>query len=553
MPDITFRSDMTVDLIDSMGNDDSVIRAAKVSTMTDATVDEMSDAGKGKFIDFLVSNRHGCYDADTDVLTKAGWKNWTEVSDTDIFATLNLSTNTVQYQPASRIVRAAYTGDMIQVENQHMSLLVTPNHKMVVQPHINGGYGELQLVDAAHMSERSYRFSTTSEGAGGAEGDVEFAWLLGFAIADGTMTSSPEFHLKKERKIQALFATPFEVRSSGNKYRVVGLTDDQKALLREATDTRAGRRVPRLVLETWGHDALCALLEGYLTGDGHTSTSGKVSFSTIHRSLMDSLQELAVRIGINIGEGWTNPVGGGYSNGKPLYTGVVYRAKYASPRIGWTTELRTQQVQTVAYSGVVYCATVPNGTLMVRRKGKMVWSGNSPFEHVVFTFRIEAPIFVWREFMRHRMASYNEESGRYTELKPVFYIPDENRNLVQVGKPGEYAFTQGDPLQVRATDAILRTCSVEADADYRSLLKRGIAREVARMVLPLNIYSTAYVTMNLRSLTNFLSLRRNVEGQTVPSFPQREIEMVAELMEQHADSVAPITLDAFRRNGRVGL
>ena len=177
----------------------------------------------------------------------------------------------------------------------------------------------------------------------------------------------------------------------------------------------------------------------------------------------------------------------------------------------------------------------------------------SPFEHVVFTFRIEAPIFVWREFMRHRMASYNEESGRYTELKPVFYIPDENRNLVQVGKPGEYAFTQGDPLQVRATDAILRTCSVEADADYRSLLKRGIAREVARMVLPLNIYSTAYVTMNLRSLTNFLSLRRNVEGQTVPSFPQREIEMVAELMEQHANSIVPITLDAFRRNGRVAL
>ena len=177
----------------------------------------------------------------------------------------------------------------------------------------------------------------------------------------------------------------------------------------------------------------------------------------------------------------------------------------------------------------------------------------SPFEHVVFTFRIEAPIFVWREFMRHRMASYNEESGRYTELKPVFYIPDENRNLVQVGKPGEYAFTQGDPLQVRATDAIIRTCSVEADADYRSLLKRGIAREVARMVLPLNIYSTAYVTMNLRSLTNFLSLRRNVEGQTVPSFPQREIEMVAELMEQHANSIVPITLDAFRRNGRVAL
>ena len=177
----------------------------------------------------------------------------------------------------------------------------------------------------------------------------------------------------------------------------------------------------------------------------------------------------------------------------------------------------------------------------------------SPFEHVLFTFRIEAPIFVWREFMRHRMASYNEESGRYTELKPVFYVPGADRNLVQVGKPGEYVFTQGYPLHLAATTATLSTNSADAYDSYQYLLGRGIAREVARMVLPLNIYSTAYVTMNLRSLTNFLSLRRNVEGQTVPSFPQREIEMVAELMEQHANSIVPITLDAFRRNGRVAL
>ena len=174
-------------------------------------------------------------------------------------------------------------------------------------------------------------------------------------------------------------------------------------------------------------------------------------------------------------------------------------------------------------------------------------------EHVLFTFRIEAPIFVWREFMRHRMASYNEESGRYTELKPVFYVPDADRNLVQVGKPGEYTFTQGDPAQVQSTEWVLTGVSAHAYSEYQYLLERGIAREVSRMVLPLNIYSTAYVTMNLRSLTNFLSLRRNVEGQTFPSFPQREIEMVAEHMEKHADSVAPITLDAFRRNGRIGL
>lgn len=177
----------------------------------------------------------------------------------------------------------------------------------------------------------------------------------------------------------------------------------------------------------------------------------------------------------------------------------------------------------------------------------------SPFEHVLFTFRIEAPIFVWREFQRHRVASYSEQSARYTELKPVFYVPDEDRNLVQVGKPGEYTFTQGDPAQVQSTEWVLTGVSAHAYSEYQYLLERGIAREVSRMVLPLNIYSTAYVTMNLRSLTNFLSLRRNVEGQTFPSFPQREIEMVAELMEEHADGIVPITLEAFRRNGRVAL
>ena len=177
----------------------------------------------------------------------------------------------------------------------------------------------------------------------------------------------------------------------------------------------------------------------------------------------------------------------------------------------------------------------------------------SPFEHVLFTFRIEAPIFVWREFQRHRLASYSEESGRYTQLKPMFYIPDRDRNLVQVGKPGEYLFTQGDPSQVRSVKFAVGDSSVDAYDQYQYLLERGIAREVARMVLPLNIYSTAYVTMNLRSLTNFLSLRRNVEGQTFPSFPQREIEMVAEKMEEHADGIVPITMDSFRRNGRVAL
>jgi thymidylate synthase (FAD) len=175
----------------------------------------------------------------------------------------------------------------------------------------------------------------------------------------------------------------------------------------------------------------------------------------------------------------------------------------------------------------------------------------SPFEHNSMTFYVQAPIFVFREFMRHRIASYNEESGRYRELNPVFYVPGAERNLIQVGKPGAYDFLAGTPEQTALVQDEARRTSTEAFASYQRMLDAGIAREVARIVLPLNIYSSMYVTMNARSLMNFLSLRTKREGTHFPSFPQREIEMAAEQMEDFWSTLMPLTYSAFNENGRV--
>ncbi|QNJ57141.1 thymidylate synthase [Gordonia phage Rabbitrun] len=175
----------------------------------------------------------------------------------------------------------------------------------------------------------------------------------------------------------------------------------------------------------------------------------------------------------------------------------------------------------------------------------------SPFEHVQMTFLIECPIFVAREFMRHRIASYNEESGRYKQLAPVFYYPNGNRPLVQVGKAGAYTFEQGSDQQVVLTRGTLYNAATQAYRDYQYLLDQGIAREVARMLLPLNIYTSFYVTMNTRGLMNFLSLRTKREGSHFPSFPQQEIEMVAEQMEEYFAGILPLTYKAFNTNGRV--
>jgi thymidylate synthase (FAD) len=175
----------------------------------------------------------------------------------------------------------------------------------------------------------------------------------------------------------------------------------------------------------------------------------------------------------------------------------------------------------------------------------------SPFEHTSMTFFVSAPIFVFREFMRHRIASYNEESGRYRELRPVFYIPNKDRKLVQVGKTGAYTFVDGTPEQLDITvNAIKETC-ILAYENYQKILASGVAREVARAVLPVTLYSSMYVTMNARALMNFLSLRTSSPDSHFPSYPQREIEMVAEKMEKHFAQLMPMTYGAFQKSGRI--
>lgn len=175
----------------------------------------------------------------------------------------------------------------------------------------------------------------------------------------------------------------------------------------------------------------------------------------------------------------------------------------------------------------------------------------SPFEHSVYTFYVKAPIFVWREHMRHRIASYNEESGRYRVLEPEFYLPPRDRKLVQIGKAGAYTFEDGTDEQYAITLQAFRKSCEDAYRHYETLLDAGVAREVARAVLPVSIYSSAYVTMNARALMNFLSLRRSAVNAKFPSYPQREIEMVAEKYEDIFKSVMPLTHEAFIANGRV--
>ena len=176
----------------------------------------------------------------------------------------------------------------------------------------------------------------------------------------------------------------------------------------------------------------------------------------------------------------------------------------------------------------------------------------SPFEHNSMTFRISAPIFVFREFQRHRIGwSYNEVSARYKKMEPKFYIYPATRPLIQEGSSAHPRLVAGHPAMTPMVNHEMEHAYKTAWKSYKSMLEDGVANEVARSVLPVGIYSEMYATCNARSLMSFLSLRVDSRDATFETKPQWEIEQVALEMEEKFDMLFPATSEAFNKNGRV--
>lgn len=194
----------------------------------------------------------------------------------------------------------------------------------------------------------------------------------------------------------------------------------------------------------------------------------------------------------------------------------------------------------------------------------------TPFEHNTMIFRVEAPIFVYREWHRHRIGvSINEQSGRYSELPPMFYVPPEERPLKQIGKQGAYQYVPGDHEEWLWLCEDIEAQAWQQYTSYQERLRRGYAKEIARISLGVNIYSAMYWTCNARSLMAFLSLRtksepywiptsppldywmKNEGGGMFPSSPMWEIEACARATEEVFKNLFPLTHESWDRNGRV--
>lgn len=168
----------------------------------------------------------------------------------------------------------------------------------------------------------------------------------------------------------------------------------------------------------------------------------------------------------------------------------------------------------------------------------------TPFEHNSFRFHVKCPIFVAREWFRHRIGSFNEFSARYSTVGNEFFEPRPIDVRTQVGKPGSYSFEQVAEDKAMIAIEEIRKINKQAYATYENLVAEGIAKELARVVLPVSMYTQFYWTVNARSIMNFLSLRTSETAQ-------RDIREYAEQVKSHFKEQMPVTYKAWVDNGLV--
>jgi thymidylate synthase (FAD) len=169
----------------------------------------------------------------------------------------------------------------------------------------------------------------------------------------------------------------------------------------------------------------------------------------------------------------------------------------------------------------------------------------SPLEQCNITFNIKLPIFVMRQFVRHRTFKLNEQSARYSEMADDFYIPTNWRKQDTKNKQGSVDNGNWNPIidwgvdHITATDATEEICK-SSYILYKNMIEYGIAKEMARMILPVNLYTEIYVNCDLHNLLHFLTLR-------LDSHAQYEIQIYAKAIYDIAKELYPVTINAFDR------
>lgn len=479
----------------------------------------------------FVVDRGCCYSADTDVLTDEGWKPWPEVRGDERFATLTPD-HRVEWHEATKVIREPYVGEMYELRSGMIDLCVTPEHNLYVQKHDTQAAKRKeepwQLVPAKEIAGKrvshkrdalsrekgvsSFVVADFVTEQGNCRGEIQphtrkgrtydartFAKFLGYWLSEGSLDHTPGSSyqillfqnvgpvLDEMLSILKEMGYNPSVASNGGSLtnKAVSICDVALYTYLKQWSGALNKRIPREVLNTFSGEDLRSLLLRYVYGDGSIHhDGGHMQMYTVSSGMADDLQEAALHAGISATV-WVDDrigkAGGiqGIVHRHPCYVVSLVTAKN-TPLVNHGTKMRKGKPHErwTAYDGVVYCVTVPNHTLYVRRHGRPCWSGNS---HEIVRHRIG--VGYAQESTRYCNYSKGKFGGECTFIKPCFWSEDSD------------CFVSW------------KLAMESAEASYLNLLAAGAKPQEARSVLPNSLKTEIVVTGTFTYWRHFFKLR----------------------------------------------
>lgn len=549
---------MKVELIDHMGNDLSVIRAATVSFAKDPVEwDEekhprllnylargMTQAEFKRFVEGLehipnhinskqarenfVKNAleqyrhtptHFCYDDKTEIITHNGWKLFKDLTDDDLVGQVDYSQETMvlSWVKPSHITREPFNGNLLGCKGTTVDYVVTPNHRMLLKPRTSKGWKPFEVRTALDVHNKDFKVSTTARLEQQGNGSYQEGLLYGFLLADGFVSGKKlRVRLKRQRKIKFLINLLNNLSIEFKLTTPKGVYDFSfHHELRDKIGTAATKKL-YVDYTTSSTNYLQGIYDGYMQGDGSKKYK-QYSFSSSSVTLFNDICFLASVLGYQ-------PFVHKPRHFNSLKHNINYRGLISSRTKANT---RMAEFYELPYNGEVYCVTVPTGMVMVRRNGVQLVSGNSPFTHCIVTLAMTAPIAIKAQCDKHVVGfTSNTESRRYISHPPELFLPTfrtKPDGSVKQGSGGEHP--DNDIIR-EAYHALAHEC-LEL---YNGMIAQGVAAEQARFILPQGVETNWVWTGSLYAWARFYNLRTDPHAQ-------KEIRNLAYMVE---DVIAPL-------------
>lgn len=523
-----------VSICDYMGGDQEIESAARVSYGAGT---RKTNQTKG-LIRYLKRHAH-CYTPEMEVLTIRGWIRWDQCNEYETFLVPNTINKSFTLETL-KVEEFDYNDEVYSFNNNRMSYNVTKDHTMWfkkrkfwknITPSLFEKVKIQNMGTSGHFEPSGNYFLFNKNGY-----CCPKMQFIAFYLGDGHYHSKNKikFHFKKNRKKEYLEKlcnilnidykkTQSEAHKNGNVYSMC-IPDFLINFLEEHIEARSKEKQFNInKIKLLNDNEIRGLFDGLINSDGCIKKDRpQIEFGVTSYNLSKIFELLSTLLGID-----------------SHFTDAKIIKSFPGKRI--TLEARKQYFNKKKYNGKVYCTTTSTGLLAVRgdqTKFGFICGNSTPSEMVELKFHICCPIFIMRQWIRHRMSSTNEYSGRYSLMPMMFYTPEkENFALQSKNNNQGRAEVANETFYKETVEKWNKLREQNADL-YENLTEADLARELARIDLPLSTYTQFYWKINLHNLFHFLKLR-------VDSHAQFEIQEYGKIIAGMVKRVAPLSYEAW--------